>query len=46
MENSCKYLSDDFNEICCNDSCPARADFCPTVNYPGLCKYEQPKEEP
>ena len=45
MTNTCKWISDDFNEICCNDACPACADFCPAANYPGLCKYEEPKEE-
>ena len=37
----CKYLSDDFNEICVNAESPACADFCPCVNYPQICKYAE-----
>ena len=29
----CKWLSDDFMEICCNGDCPACTDFCPTTNF-------------
>ena len=46
MTNTCKWLSDDWDEICCNAACPACTDWCPAVNYPGLCKYEEPKESP
>ena len=42
--NGCKYLSDSFDEVCCNPDCPACADFCPTVHYPGLCRYEETEE--
>lgn len=41
----CKWLSDDFNEICCNGDCPACADFCPAVDLPGLCRYEEREEK-
>ena len=41
----CKWLSDSFSEICCNGDCPACADFCPCVNYPGLCRYYETIEE-
>jgi hypothetical protein len=34
----CKWLQD---EICCNDKCPVCCDFCPVVNYPGVCKFEE-----
>lgn len=44
MTNTCKWISDDFNEICTNADCPACCNWCPTVNYPGLCKYEEPME--
>ena len=33
----CKWLQD---EICVNADCPVCADFCPVVNYPGVCKFE------
>ena len=35
----CRFLSDDFNEICVNAESPVCADFCPCVNYPEICKY-------
>lgn len=41
----CKWLSDDFNEICVNGDCPVCADFCPLVNYPVVCRYYEPKED-
>ena len=41
----CKWLSDDDQEICCNGECPAAADFCPCVNHPGVCRYEEAKED-
>lgn len=40
-DGKCKYLSDDFNEICVNAESPACADFCPCVNYPQICKYAE-----
>ena len=45
MDRVCKYLSDDFSEVCVNGECEACADFCPCVNYPTICKYYVPKEE-
>lgn len=44
MTNNCKWLSDDWDERCTNGDCPACTDWCPAVNYPGLCKFEEPKE--
>ena len=41
----CKWMSDDGQDICCNGACPACADFCPTVNYPGLCRWEEEKKD-
>lgn len=37
----CKWLSDDFNEICVNGDCPYRADFCPVTEFPDVCKYAE-----
>lgn len=37
----CKWLSDDFDEICVNGECPACCDFCPCVHYPEICKYAE-----
>ena len=34
---SCKYCKDEF---CVNDACPMRGDFCPVINFPGVCKHE------
>lgn len=35
--NECKYCLD---EICVNDKCPMCADYCPVVDFPGVCRYE------
>lgn len=40
-EKKCKYLSDNFREICVNDDCPVCADFCPVANYPEICKFAE-----
>ena len=37
----CKWLKD---EVCVNGDCPAVADFCPVVNHPGVCRYEEMDE--
>ena len=37
----CKWLKD---EVCVNSDCPAVADFCPVVNHPGVCRYEEMNE--
>lgn len=34
----CRWCKDEF---CVNDKCPMCADYCPTVQYPGVCKYEE-----
>nr|DAJ95008.1 MAG TPA: hypothetical protein [Caudoviricetes sp.] len=34
----CKWMKD---EVCVNGDCPAVADFCPVVNHPGVCRYEE-----
>ena len=37
----CKWLKD---EVCVNSDCHAVADFCPVVNHPGVCRYEEMDE--
>lgn len=37
----CKWMED---EVCVNSDCPAVADFCPVVNHPGVCRYEEMDE--
>ena len=37
----CKWMKD---EVCVNSDCPAVADFCPVVNHPGVCRYEERDE--
>lgn len=34
---SCKYCID---EVCVNADCPLCADYCPVIDVPGVCKYE------
>ena len=29
------------NEMCVNDECPVRGDYCPVPDIPGLCRYEE-----
>lgn len=36
---TCKWLSDDFDEICTNGDCPYCADFCPVTEHPEICKF-------
>lgn len=35
--SECKYY---YDEICTNDKCPLRADYCPVPNDPDVCKWE------
>ena len=35
--HDCKWMQD---EICVNADCPMRADFCPVVDVPGVCRFE------
>lgn len=37
-EKVCKYCKD---EICVNDQCPMRADYCPVPDMPGVCRHEE-----
>lgn len=39
--NKCKYLSDDFSEICTNADCPVCGDFCPSLIYQECCKFAE-----
>lgn len=34
----CKYCQ---GEICVNADCPMCADFCPVVDVPGVCRFEE-----
>ena len=34
----CRYCKDEF---CVNADCPMRADYCPVVDHPGVCRYEE-----
>lgn len=40
--DKCKWEMD---EVCVNAECPVRADFCPVMNYPGVCRFEERVEE-
>lgn len=37
----CKWLSDEFSEICTNSDCQYCADFCPEAEYTELCKFSE-----
>jgi hypothetical protein len=37
----CKYLSDDFSEICTNVDCDYLADFCPCTEFPAVCRHSE-----
>ena len=41
QKEGCKYLSDEFDAICTNADSPARADACPCLNYPEVCKHAE-----
>lgn len=41
---SCKYLSDEFQEICTNIDCPYCTDFCPVTQDDSICKYRGDSE--
>lgn len=45
---TCKYMSDDGQDICCNGDCSYVADFCPYIlcgdGCQKLCKYAEEKE--
>lgn len=38
----CEYCID---EVCVNADCPLRADFCPVINTPEVCRYEKRGEQ-
>lgn len=42
--SNCKWLSDDFYEICTNDKCPLCGDFCPLIVTPDVCKWEDRRD--
>ena len=37
----CKYCQD---EVCVNADCPMCCDFCPVVDFPGVCRFEEREE--
>ena len=37
----CKYCQ---GEICVNADCPMCCDFCPVVDVPGVCRFEEREE--
>lgn len=41
----CKWLSDDFSEICTNVDCDYLADFCPCTEFPQVCGHSELVEE-
>lgn len=45
MADTCKWMHDEWSQICCNDKCPMCADFCPVADVPGVCRYEDRGEE-
>lgn len=42
MTYDCEYCKD---EICVNDKCPICCDYCPVVDYEGVCKHELRPDE-
>ena len=38
----CKWMQD---EICVNADCPMCADYCPVVDVPGVCRFEERSDE-
>ena len=34
----CKYCQD---EVCVNSECPMCADFCPVIDVPYVCRFEE-----
>ena len=45
MSDVCKWLSDDFDEICVNVDSPYVADFCPSTAHPQCCVHFEPKKK-
>ena len=38
----CKWMQD---EICVNADCPMCADYCPVVDVPGVCRFEEGSDD-
>lgn len=38
----CKW---ELDEICVNADCPMCCDYCPVVDYPDVCKWEERVED-
>ena len=41
----CKWVSDDFSEICTNPDCDYIADFCPCTEHPQICNHAELVED-
>ena len=41
----CKWLSDDFSEVCTNVDCDYLADFCPCTEFPNVCRHSELVED-
>ena len=37
----CKWISDEFSEICTNPDCDYLADFCPCTEHPQICNHAE-----
>lgn len=40
----CRWLSDDFNEVCVNGDCPYCAEWCPVTEHPEVCRFVEVRE--
>ena len=40
--SDCKYCQD---EICVNADCPMCCDYCPVLDVPGVCRFEERSAE-
>lgn len=36
--SDCKWMKD---EVCVNADCPMCCDYCPVVDVPGVCRFEE-----
>lgn len=41
---TCKWLSDNYSQVCTNAECPVCGNFCPFV-VPDICKYYAERSE-
>ena len=38
---TCRWLSDDFSEVCVNGDCPCCAEWCPVTEHPEICRWAE-----